>query len=66
MIKCILCADTGWVCENHPRRPWEGSHGCNCGGAGMPCPACNIADENSAPRLPNGFKTEFDKDGSRH
>jgi hypothetical protein len=20
-MKCIFCADTGWVCENHPRRP---------------------------------------------
>jgi hypothetical protein len=35
-VKCILCADTGWVCENHPRRPWEGPHGCDSGGAGMP------------------------------
>jgi hypothetical protein len=31
-MKCIFCADTGWVCENHPRRPWEGPHGCDCGG----------------------------------
>jgi hypothetical protein len=20
-MKCILCADVGWVCEKHPRRP---------------------------------------------
>jgi hypothetical protein len=33
-MKCILCADTGWVCENHPRRPWDGPYGCDCGGAG--------------------------------
>jgi hypothetical protein len=46
-MKCILCADTGWVCENHPRRPWEGPHGCDCGGAGMPCPVCNMADEDA-------------------
>ena len=25
-MRCIFCADTGWVCENHPRRPWEGPH----------------------------------------
>jgi hypothetical protein len=55
-MKCIFCADTGWVCENHPRRPWEGPHGCDCGGAGLPCPACNIPEE----------ETEIDKDGWRH
>jgi hypothetical protein len=33
-MKCIFCADTGWVCENHPRLPWEGPYGCDCGGAG--------------------------------
>jgi hypothetical protein len=66
MIRCILCADTGWVCENHPRRPWDGPHACDCGGAGMACPTCNVADDSEAPRLPDGFKTEVDKDGWRH
>jgi hypothetical protein len=66
MIQCIFCADTGWVCENHPRRPWEGPYGCNCGGAGMPCPTCNIPEEGAAPRMPDGFKTEVDKDGWRN
>jgi hypothetical protein len=65
-MKCVLCADTGWVCENHPRLPWGGRHGCNCGGAGMPCPPCNTVDEGAEPRLPEGFKTEVDKDGWRH
>jgi hypothetical protein len=52
-MKCIFCADTGWVCENHPRRPWEGPYGCDCGGAGMPCPSCNLPEESGAePRLP--------------
>jgi hypothetical protein len=32
----------------------------------MPCPVCNKADEGEAPRLPRGFKTEFDKKGWRH
>lgn len=32
---CAGCED-GWVCENHPDRPWPS--GCKCGGAGMPCP----------------------------
>lgn len=31
---CEHCED-GWVCENHPDRPWPSV--CDCG-AGMPCP----------------------------
>ncbi len=41
---CIRCADRGWVCENHPDKPWKISQdrmeSCDCG-AGMPCPDCN-------------------------
>jgi hypothetical protein len=22
-MECLLCEDTGWVCENHPDQPWE-------------------------------------------
>jgi hypothetical protein len=41
LIKCSLCQDCGWVCENHPGRPWEGPHACNCGGAGaLPVVQC--------------------------
>jgi hypothetical protein len=36
------------------------------GAAGMPCPSCNQPTEDEAPRLPEGFKTEFDKKGWRH
>ena len=31
---CGHC-DHGWVCEEHPDKPWPS--GCDCG-AGMPCP----------------------------
>jgi hypothetical protein len=51
----------GCVCEAHPDRPWEGEHACACGGAGAPCPRCNASDDDPAPRMPKGFKTEFDK-----
>jgi hypothetical protein len=61
-MKCILCADVGWVCENHPLRPWDRPHGCDCGGAGMPW----MADDGAAPRMPEGFKTDVDKKGWRH
>jgi hypothetical protein len=64
--KCILCDDAGWVCENHPTRPWEGEHACTCGGAGAPCPMCNSSEHGETPRMPDGFKIEVDKDGWRH
>jgi hypothetical protein len=65
-MKCALCNDAGWVCERHPDQPWEGSkRGCTCGAPGAPCPTCNAANDRSAPRMPAGFKTEVDKDGSR-
>jgi hypothetical protein len=32
----------------------------------MPCPWCNKPAEGEQPRMPEGFKTEFDKDGWRH
>jgi hypothetical protein len=65
-MKCSPCEDCGWVCENHPVRPWEGQHACRCGGAGMPCPSCNPSDDVSAPRAPDDFRTVYDKNGSRH
>jgi len=65
-MKCLVCEGCGWVCESHPERPWEGEHACTCGGAGMPCPNCNPADERTAPRPPEGFKTQADKKGWRH
>lgn len=41
--RCLHCLDDGIVCEYHPQFPWsvtvEGHSG-DCGGAGMPCPAC--------------------------
>jgi hypothetical protein len=32
----------------------------------MPCPDCNMTEEGADPRMPEGFKTEIDKDGWRH
>jgi hypothetical protein len=60
-----VCADTGWVCEVHPDKPWNGPNACDCGGAGMPCLACNPCGGPDEP--PNmaraGFKVKLD--GSR-
>ena len=38
MGTCGKC-DDGWICEEHPERPWPHD---DCGGPGMPCdvPTC--------------------------
>ena len=53
---CNRCDDTGWVCENHPDKPWDKTlpHGCECG-AGAPCPTCNPSDKDHPPRMPPDF-----------
>jgi hypothetical protein len=69
---CAFCDNTGWMCEDHPEKPWGGfsrrSDACHCGGAGMPCPYCNPADEDNPPDMSRtGLKTDIDKDtGRRH
>ena len=40
-MRCTSCEDTGWVCETHPSKPWNGPKACGCGAAGMPCSICN-------------------------
>lgn len=46
---CRVCDGTGWVCENHADRPWDGlsasDESCRCGGAGAPCRVCNYEME---------------------
>ena len=58
-MKCSNCADNGWVCENHPDRPWgdpaDLPGGCRCG-AGMPCAECNQSNADKPPRLPPDFE----------
>jgi hypothetical protein len=67
MIKCTRCDGSGWVCETHISRPWEGPNACGCGAAGAPCGRCNVpAAEGETPRVPEGFLVEIEKDGSRH
>jgi hypothetical protein len=53
---CRRCKDVGWVCESHPDRPWDETlpNGCECN-AGMPCPVCNVANDNEPPHVPPGF-----------
>jgi hypothetical protein len=63
---CHQCNDCGWVCEEHPGRPWQVQHACPCGAAGMPCPNCNVPTDGKRPRMPEGFETDAAKDGWRH
>ncbi len=34
--ECSRCDSTGWVCENHSDRPWDGEKACSCGDPGPP------------------------------
>ena len=61
-MKCARCRDTYWVCETHDDRPRDGEQACGCGGAGMPCPACNVPADGERPRLPAGFTPTLDVD----
>jgi hypothetical protein len=56
-IVCWRCDGCLWVCEDHLNRP------CGCGATGAPCPICNKDD---APRMPEGFEVDTDKNGTRH
>lgn len=40
---CANCRNEGWVCEDHLTESM--GHG-GCGGAGVPCPACNPLASN--------------------
>jgi hypothetical protein len=60
MTTCRCCDDCGWVCEEHPDKPWEGRRACGYGAAGMPCPLCNVSDGLTTPRLPGGFVDDDD------
>jgi hypothetical protein len=49
---CPTCRGLRWVCENHRDHPWDGL--C-CGGAGAPCPACNVPDAGDAAQSRSRF-----------
>lgn len=63
---CERCEGCSWVCEQHPDKPMEGPHACNCGcTAGMPCPLCNSSTDIDPPRMPEGF-IEDGEEPTRH
>jgi hypothetical protein len=69
-MTCVVCDNTGWVCENHPDRPWKGFSkrfdACDCG-AGAPCDLCNPSDGDHPPDMSRtGMKVDIDDNGPRH
>ena len=63
-MACLVCDNTGWVCEEHPDRPWRGNSqradACDCG-AGMPCECNPCGGIDEPPKLsPQTLKEAFD------
>lgn len=50
---CTICDGQGWVCENHPDKPWGDGLSCPCGGAGAPC-VCHPAQAAGSPMANRG------------
>ena len=59
--ECAVCGGALWLCEDHADKPWGGASNhadaCHCGGAGVPCLACNRIDREHPPKMPDGYKT---------
>jgi hypothetical protein len=47
LSSCPICAGMGWVCEEHPDKPWEHD---GCGAAGAPC-ICNPTGHVDMPTV---------------
>jgi hypothetical protein len=62
MVKCHRCQDARWVCENHPDKPSGSKSDECCGGAGMPCPDCNLPRAGERPAISADFIPAFDRD----
>jgi hypothetical protein len=61
MTACPRCEDIGWVCEDHPERPWKDRAPA---AAAVPArPACNVPEQGAAQRMPEGFRIVFHTDG---
>jgi hypothetical protein len=63
---CSVCGGSLWVCEDHIDKPWgeesDREDACHCGGAGVPCPACNPSDQDNPPKMPKGYATLVSRD----
>jgi hypothetical protein len=67
-IHCKNCDNTGWVCEAHENKPWEGPLACGCGEPGAPCPVCNCLEpsiDNRPDISRTGFTAEVERTPKR-
>jgi hypothetical protein len=68
-MTCVTCDNTGWVCENHPDRPWKGFSkrfdACDCG-AGAPCDLSIRRMPITRPTRRAGMRVDIDENGPRH
>jgi hypothetical protein len=64
--ECPNCKGLGWVCENHPKRPWSDAIGCTCG-AGMMC-KCQRMNKNEREGIeePDVSQVLDEKPSTRH
>jgi hypothetical protein len=67
---CSVCTGHGWVCENHPDKPWYGLMPDDfvkcCCGAGQPCAACNPCDYDNPPKKTGMQSVYANKNGVNH
>jgi hypothetical protein len=71
VMPCLACDNTGWVCEEHPDRPWRGTSertdACDCVKVGMPCEACNPSGGiDEPPAISPNMHVTLDKNGPQH
>lgn len=56
--RCTICGGGGWMCEEHPDKPFQHWLDASaCPGLGVPC-RCNPSE-----RMPPGFKPHCGIDG---
>ena len=64
--ECQICRGALRVCEDHEDKPWGGASSredaCHCGCSGMPGQACNPNDREHKPKMPEGYRTIYDRD----
>ena len=70
LIVCLVCDNNGWVCEEHPDRPWRGTSrradACDCVRVGMPCQCNPCGGIDEPPKLLPIARVTLDKNGPRH
>jgi hypothetical protein len=69
-MACLVCDNTGWVCEEHPDRPWRGNSqradACHCVRVGMPCKCNPCGGIDDPPKLSPIARVTLDKNGPRN